>query len=521
MKDKPIKVLLIEDNAGDARLLREMLREGESDSFALLWADRLSNGLEQLKAETIDVILLDLSLPDSQGLETFARVHTQKPQVPVIVLSGLDDEKVSMKAVREGAQDYLIKGQVDGNLLTRAIRYAIERKQAEEQVQRQERLAAVGQLAGGVAHDFNNFLTTIMLHAHILTQMQDISPEAKSIAKVITSESRQAAQLVRQILDFSRRSMMAVEPINLVTIIKETVNILLKTLPENIHILVGTEGSNYVVKADPTRIQQVVMNLALNGRDAMPQGGELRINLSTVKTMPGKKLDIAEMWPAEMPSGKWICLAVSDTGMGMTEEAQSHLFEPFFTTKGVKGTGLGLAQVYGIVKQHGGHVDVDTELGCGTTFRVYLPAHDQGGISTKAKEIPSIPEGNGETILLVEDEESVRKAGQMMLESLGYRVLTARNGQEGLEIYCAVNGIDLVLTDMVMPEMGGKDLVQELLKMNPNVKTLIMTGYVMQENLQELREEGFAGIIYKPLDAGALAKAIRQTLDPALDSRRN
>jgi two-component system cell cycle sensor histidine kinase/response regulator CckA len=394
MKDEPIKILLIEDNPGDARLLEEMLSDGESGSFTLLWADRLSKGLEQLKAEAIDLVLLDLSLPDSQGLDTFTCVHAQKPQMPVIVLSGLSDETVSIRAVREGAQDYLIKGQVNSNLLTRAIRYAIERKQAKEHMQRQERLAAVGQLAGGIAHDFNNFLTSIMLHTHILTHMQDVPSEAKSIAETITSESHRAAQLVRQILDFSRRSMMETKPIDLAAFLNETVNILRKTLPENIQLLVEAEGGEYIVKADPTRIQQVVMNLALNARDAMPHGGKLRISLSKVQTMPGEQLDVAEMWSTDMPPGKWVCLAISDTGVGMTEKTQAHLFEPFFTTKGLEGTGLGLAQVYGIVKQHGGYIGVDTELGRGTTFRIYLPVYDnRESTSTEPQETLSIVTG--------------------------------------------------------------------------------------------------------------------------------
>jgi signal transduction histidine kinase len=361
-----------------------MLSSGRTGSFTLLWANRLSKGLEQLETEAIDVVLLDLSLPDSQGLDTFTRIHTQNPQMPIIVLSGLSDEKVSIKAVREGAQDYLIKGQVDGNLLTRAIRYAIERKQAEEHMQQQERLVAVAQLAGGVAHDFNNYLMSIMLHTHMLAHMPDVPAEAKAIAETITSESRRAAQLVRQILDFSRRSMMEAEPLDLVTFLDETVPMLCKSLSENIQLLVETREGECVVKADPARIQQVLMNLALNAQDAMPRGGKLRIDLYKVKAMPGEQHNVEKMWFTDLPPGEWACLAVSDTGVGMTEEIRSHLFEPFFTTKGPERTGLGLAQVYGIVKQHEGYIGVDTELGRGTTFRIHLPAYGNQG-STSAK----------------------------------------------------------------------------------------------------------------------------------------
>jgi PAS domain S-box-containing protein len=390
-----------------------------------------------------------------------------------------------------------------------------ERKRLEELTRQQERMAAVGQLAGGIAHDFNNFLTTIMLYAHILLRMEDLPPDAMPVTETIMSESRRAAQLVRQILDFSRRSMMEVEPIDLSSFIEETVDILRKALPENIRLLAEVGSGQCIVNADPTRVQQVVMNLALNARDAMPEGGELHIGLSRMEVGPEETPPVAEM-----PTGEWVCLVVSDTGTGMAAEVRSHLFEPFFTTKGPKGTGLGLAQVYGIVKQHGGHINVETELGRGTAFRVYLPAYG-GETAEILTGFPVTPEGKGETILFVEDEEKVREAGQRILESLGYRVLTATNGREALAVYRSVEtadpeqrrGIDLVLTDMVMPEMGGKELIQELKRASPGVKALAITGYMMREDLQELREEGFVDIVYKPLDGGALGEAVRRALD--------
>ena len=196
----------------------------------------------------------------------------------------------------------------------------------------------------------------------------------------------------------------------------------------------------------------------------------------------------------------------------MTDEVRSHLFEPFFTTKGPKGNGLGLAQVYGIVKQHKGDIKVETELGRGTTFRVYLPACDGKEVGVIPAREAGVPTGHGETLLFVEDEDRVREAGQRVLESLGYRVLTASNGQEGLEVFRATDNVALVLTDMVMPVMGGRDLIQELKRINPEVKALIVTGYVVQEDLQALMEEGFTDVVYKPLDVGVLGRAIRQVL---------
>jgi PAS domain S-box-containing protein len=383
-----------------------------------------------------------------------------------------------------------------------------ERERLEEQIQRQERLAAVGQLAGGIAHDFNNFLMIIMLYAQMLQRIENIPPDAVPLAETICSESQRAAQLVQQILDFSRRSAMETQPVDLVSFVEEAIGILQKALPENVQLLTDVGGGKYIVNADPTRIQQVVMNLVLNARDAMPEGGDLRIALSEVTVRAGEEPPLREM-----PPGEWVCLSVADTGTGMTDEVLSHLFEPFFTTKGPKGTGLGLAQVYGIVHQHGGHIDVDTKLGQGTTFYIYLPTYraEEEGVPSPEERLGTV-EGQGETILFVEDEEQVREAGRRVLELLGYRVLTASGGREALRVYQAAERIDLVLTDIVMPEMGGKALIQELQRMNPRVKILALTGYTMHEDLQVLRREGFVDTIYKPLDVGTLEEAIRQML---------
>jgi two-component system cell cycle sensor histidine kinase/response regulator CckA len=383
-----------------------------------------------------------------------------------------------------------------------------EHKRLEEQVRMQERLAAVGQLAGGIAHDFNNFLTTIMLYAQILLRKPSLPSELAPIAGTILEESRRAAQLVRRVLDFSRRSIIETCLVNLASFIDETADILRRTLPENIKLLIDVGSEEYVVSADPTCIQQVVMNLALNARDAMPDGGELRVGLSRVTVRPG-----TEPPAAEMACGAWVCLAISDTGTGMTEEVQAHLFEPFFTTKGPNGTGLGLAQVYGIVKQHGGTIKVETRVEQGTTFLVYLPAHNVAEQQRALEMTSALPQGQGECVLLVEDEERVREVGQEMLELLGYRVLTAANGQEALEVYRSAGEIDLVITDMVMPEMGGKELVEALRRIAPHVRVLAITGYALAEDIEGLRRAGIRNVVQKPLESDVLARIVRQALD--------
>jgi signal transduction histidine kinase/ActR/RegA family two-component response regulator len=404
--------------------------------------------------------------------------------------------------------------------ITERVRSQEERAQMEEQLRQQERLAAIGQLAGGIAHDFNNLLTSIILYAQIIKNDALLPLNLASSAENILHESRRAAELVQQILDFSRRAMIETRPVDLTPFIERITGTLRRTLPENIRLTVEGGTGPFVVKADPTRIQQVVMNLATNARDAMPEGGELRIGLSPVRVRAGERPPVAEM-----DAGEWVCLAVSDTGTGMTEEVQAHLFEPFFTTKEVgKGTGLGLAQVHGIVKQHGGCIGVETALGPnegvgsnedvggGTTFRVYLPAYKEG-VEGIAEEPLAMPVGKGETILLVEDDDSIRDAGQSVLESLGYRVLTAADGREALEAYRSAKGVDLVITDVMMPEMGGRQLFRELRGMTPGIKVLAITGYGMQEDLATLEKDGFLDVVHKPFDVDALAQAVHQALD--------
>ncbi len=401
---------------------------------------------------------------------------------------------------RRGAPDFMLGVSVD----------ITERKRAEAQLRQQERMAAIGQLAGGIAHDFNNLLTTIILYAQMLQRKPHLPSDMAPGLETIVSESRRAAHLVQQILDFSRRSMIETRPVDLSSFLYEVIGILQRTLPEDIRLLIEVGADEYVVNADPTRVQQMVMNLVLNARDAMPEGGELRIGLSRVKVGPDEEPPVVEI-----PAGEWVCLAVSDMGIGMPPDVTAHLFEPFFTTKPVgQGTGLGLAQVYGIVKQHNGHIGVETDVGRGTTFRVYLPAQAKETLEEEiSKEALAPPAGKGETILLVEDEKTVRELGQEILASLGYRVLTAVDGWEALEAYGLAEEVNLVVTDIVMPEMGGKELVRKLRQADPNLKALAITGHALAESLQELRAEGILDVVRKPFEVNTLAEAVRRALD--------
>ncbi|MBN1247745.1 MAG: PAS domain S-box protein, partial [Anaerolineae bacterium] len=387
-----------------------------------------------------------------------------------------------------------------------------DRRTLETQLRRQEQLAAIGQLAAGIAHDFRNLLTTIILYAHLGQRQHETPPAVIRYLSIIAGEANKATDLVEQILDFSRRTELDRQPLDLVGFLGSIITVLQRTLPENIHIAFDVGPGSHVIEGDAGRLQQALTNLALNARDAMPQGGNLRISLVRIPARPGIAPPLPAMAEVLAPPA-WICLTVADTGEGMSPEVQARLFQPFFTTKEEgKGTGLGLAQVYGIIQLHAGYIDVSTAENQGATFRIYLPA--AAGLTESAiAGAPSIPMGRGETLLLVEDNSHLREASQTMLSDLGYRVLSAANGREALTVVQDEHAIDLLITDLVMPEIGGKTLLRTLREQYPSLKALVMTGHTTVENVETLRAAGFLEVIRKPFDVDTLAGAVRRALD--------
>jgi PAS domain S-box-containing protein len=421
-----------------------------------------------------------------------------------------------------------VKG-LEGDLYISIVRDVTERKQAElalhdsnqrleealaeleatqEQVVQQERLAAVGQLAAGIAHDFNNLLTSIIGYAELVQMRPDIPPEVRADLGGIVKQGQRGAHLVQQILDFSRKSIRQPQPLNLVPFLKETVRFLERTIPETVHIQLEIEPEVCLVHADPTQLQQMVTNLAVNARDAMADGGELRLQLSDLTLEPGEPPPCPDM-----AAGDWIALSVSDTGTGIPPDVMPHIFEPFFTTRSPVGTGLGLAQVYGIVKQHAGHIDVESQVERGTRFSVFLPALVSAEMASQKEPWKKLPRGRGETVLLVEDEMTVLEACKAMLEHLGYRVLVAKNGQQALAIYADhQDQIALVLADMVMPVMDGVTLFHTLKKTYPGVKVVFTTGYAPDEKVREALTQGVLDWLQKPMTISDLAHVVSRAL---------
>jgi signal transduction histidine kinase/DNA-binding response OmpR family regulator len=395
---------------------------------------------------------------------------------------------------------------------TLVIRDVTTERAVKERIQQQERLAAVGQLAAGIAHDFNNILTSMIGFAELARTDPHVPPTVGADLQRIVQQGQRAASLIRQVLDFSRQSIAEKRPIQIAPFLKETVKLLERTIPEDIKINLEIEPNSYntyTFSGDPVQMQQVLANLAVNARDAMPNGGMMHFKLASLVVNPGER----PPYPA-MSSGYWLALSISDTGAGISPKILPRIFEPFFTTKEVgKGTGLGLAQVYGIITQHEGYIDVQTEFKKGTTFTIYLPA-----TLPLPKEPSQLAEvetmrGHGELILLVEDDLAVLEVTRAMLEHLGYQVITATNGRQGLEIYEQhQDEVALVLTDITMPEMGGIALSQNLQTKYPAIKIVALTGYPLESESKDLLNQGIIDWLQKPLNHRQLAQTINYSL---------
>jgi two-component system cell cycle sensor histidine kinase/response regulator CckA len=615
-----MKVLLVEDNPVDARMISALLR-APSATIRCRHVTRLAEALEHLNTDALDVILLDLNLDDSCGYETFDRVRHAAPKAAILVLSGSDDEDLAIRTVREGAQDYLVKGSFDGRLLLRAMRYAIERKRTEEalrqsegtvraifessldgivifegsgvcveanaaaaalvgtardelvgrklcdfcdkgfaeewtrlakvgsgrgqfwiqltngarrlvdygftanvlpgqhlamlrdvteqqnleaQLRQSQKMEAVGRLAGGVAHDFNNILGVISGYAELL-QLNAAQTAERARADKIISATEKAASLTRQLLAFGRKQVMSLKLLDLSQV--------MEGLSSMVHCLMGAEVQINIhagkdpglVRADQSQLEQVIMNLTTNAREAMPEGGMLTISIERRRSSGEQP---------ELPAGEYVRLTVSDTGAGMTPEVQSRIFEPFFTTKKA-GSGLGLSTVYGIVKQSGGYISVESAPGEGATFRVDLPLVSDMQIMEEPAELVAPANVRGhETVLLVDNEDDLKSAAAEYLENCGYHVLTAGDGKEAIEVSDRYEGaIALLISDIIMPKVNGRGLLEHVRRTRPGTGVLMISGYANDDMPRHGISLDPAFFLQKPFTFQALGAKVRAILD--------
>lgn len=481
---KRVCILCLEDCEDDRKLLEVILaREGLNCDFTHSASREEFEGA--LAQKTFDLIISDFSLPSYDGLSALAAARKVQEQTPFIFLSGTIGEDRAIESLESGATDYVLKDRK--KRLVSAVRRALlesqertERKKLENQLRHAQKMEAVGHLAGGIAHDFNNLLAVIQYNADLaLLKENTLDSETRENISQISAAAEQASNLTRQLLAFSRKQAMRPAPVNLMDVISNLTKMLKRVIGER--ILLQCAYGRYVpfVHADVGMMEQVLLNLVVNARDAMPDGGQLLI--STKKLYVDSKYIPPE---SEAQAGEFICLRVRDTGCGIAPENLARIFEPFFTTKDVgKGTGLGLATVYGIVEQHGGWIRVSSRVGMGTVFRIFLPAIKSPTMKATLPEVEPVVRRGSERILLVEDDAALRLATRRLLVNFGYHVIEAASGGEALEIWRNLEPvIDLLITDVVVPGgITGSNLAGELRKHRPQLKVIFVSGYSLNE----------------------------------------
>ncbi|MGA2748539.1 MAG: response regulator [Verrucomicrobiota bacterium] len=520
----PLRVLHLEDDPNDAALVHSTL-QAEGVLCATTRVQNRDDFVAALERGGLDLILSDLSLPAFDGLSALKIARARQPDLPVIFVSGTMGEERAIDSLKSGATDYVLKTRL--SRLVPAVRRAIkevedrtERRRLEAQFIKAQKLLVMGQLAGGVAHDFNNVLAVIRGYGDMIES--DLGPDSplRKFTEEIRQASERAAGLTRQLMIFSRNQTVQPVVLDLNDVLKDLNKMLVRLIDENIKLTIVPGKQTGRVRADSGYVGQVLMNLVVNARDAMPNGGKLTIATSNVT------LDENDPHtPAGAIPGDYVMLSVSDTGSGMTGEVKAHLFETFFTTKPKgKGTGLGLATCRTIVQQSGGYISVESHVGKGTTFQVYFPRVEQPlDVATRLKQTGPIPRGT-ETLLVVEDDRSVRDMARQVLEAQGYKVLSASNGEDALLTVREHerSPIRLVVTDVIMPLMGGKVMAEWLNATHPDLKILFTSGYTDDAIEHHGVLERPVEFLPKPYTPATLARKVREMLDrpvaPNLDA---
>lgn len=402
-----------------------------------------------------------------------------------------------------------VSGRVSGAVLV--FRDITERRRLEGHLRQAQKMEAIGRLAGGIAHDFNNIMTIITGFSELLLTDEQPGPERQHFVRSIHDAAKRAASLTQQIMAYSRKQMLLPTVLQLNTVVRDMGEMVKRLIGSNIEFITDMAPDLGQVKADPTQIGQVILNLAANARDAIPKSRGGRLVIATANVELGE--DTARLH-SDVKPGRYAMLSVSDTGSGMSEDVLAQVFEPFFTTKGVgEGTGLGLATVYGIVKQSGGHIEAESKIAEGTTFRVYLPLVEEPPTPPISRELRLAARGH-ETILLVEDEDGVRAMVKLVLERNGYTVLQASNGLEGVAVAEAHAGpVHLLMTDLVMPKLSGQETAARLTARTPGLRVLFMSGYTEDVITQQGVGSASADFIHKPFNLTALSQKVREVLD--------
>ncbi|MBN2201060.1 response regulator [bacterium] len=516
-----LRILLVEDSEDDAFLLKNALEKGGVRP-TIQRVETAGAMQAALDSQEWDVVISDYFMPNFSGTDALAVLKAKGLDLPFLIVSGAVEEETAVLAMRAGAHDYIMKDNLarlipviererrEAEMRRNQRRIEEEKRKIEAQLFQSRKMEAIGRLTGGVAHDFNNILTAIRGYTDLaIRRTEPGSSMHADLSEVQTAVDR-AASLTRQLLLFSRCQPMEFEPVDVNKSIRNLLGMLRRILGEDVQVAYELSEDPLITIADPTSVEQMLMNLVVNSRDAMPEGGTIRIRTEPVGL---KAADVRKM-PDGRP-GRFIRMSVSDTGSGMDAAVIEHIFEPFFTTKDMgKGSGLGLSVVYGIVQQHKGWITVDSRPGSGSEFHVFLPRSDARPKSqTPEGPVPRAVRGLGERILLIEDEESVLNYTLRSLEDNGYRVYAASGEKDALDLFAAQQGdFHLVFSDVVLPHTTGLKLIEKMTAENPALRVLFSSGYTDTKSQWKIIEEKGYPFLQKPYSLDHLLKTVHEVL---------
>ena len=506
-----LRLLFIGESGADA-ITQELEAAGYEVQLARV-ADR--GGLDAALANQWDIAISDLVAGGLGAIEALRLIQERQVDLPLIVVSGRIKETEVLAVLKAGAADHItrpnlmrLSAAVEREL--RAAKLRRERTRLEEQFRQAQKMEAVGRLAGGVAHDFNNLLTVITGYSDMLLASRDLKDSQRTALEEIRRSAERGGALTHQLLAFSRRQPMQARTVRVNELLLQLEKMLHRLIGEDVELVTIAAAALDSVHVDPGRLEQVIMNMAVNARDAMPGGGTLTLETGTTQ--------LDGMYSAKtlgVPPGRYVTISISDTGVGMDENTLSHLFEPFFTTKNPgRGTGLGLATAYGIIRQSGGAIAFNSKVGDGTTGKIYLPLAETKAAPAAEKPSETNSSTGVETILLVEDEARVRKLIVDVLTARGYNVIEATRGEEALRFCKAHSGdIDMALVDVVMPGISGPELVRQMTPIRPELRVLYISGYTDEAVVHHGIPESGGAFLQKPFLPESLARKVREVLD--------
>lgn len=507
METNILKILIVEDNPGDARLLQETLQEVSTVKWDIVIAEQLSKAVNVLEQSSFDMVLLDLSLPDSQGLETCMSLHAKFPSTPIIVLTALDDEELALRSLHQGAQDYLIKGETDTKLLMRSIRYGIEHKKFESDSLRNQKLQSLKVLAEGMAHEFNNILSSVL--GNLSLAKVSLKPNNKIYKNLQRAEESvfKARDLTKQFLSITKGGdpVKKSTPIN--TVLKVSARAAIGE--SNTMLQFSIQDDLWLVVVDQAQISQVVNNLISDSVKVLKRGGLINVNAENITTGSSDPMNLK-------PNSKYVKIEIISKLLGAHRDTTQQVYDPFSSSIKNQGTDLRRATTHSIIEKHGGYMESITDTGSSMTTVIYLPVLDEEKKPKKKKEEQLIS-GKGK-ILIMEDDVMVRDTVVAMLKRLGYDTECADNADDTVKIYSDSlnnsNPFDAVLIDLtIYGELQGLDAIQNLLEIDTDVKGILSTGYLNSDVIVNYKNKGFVDLLQKPYDMKELGKALDKIIN--------